>query len=62
LFCVELAATIRDSRPVPSPVSWHPLFGVLPTVLLGVLLRVAVALTRQRERAAAVELEPSGLD
>jgi hypothetical protein len=63
LFCVELAAAIRGAfSPGPVPVSWHLLFGVVPTVLLSVLLRVAVARTRQRDRAAGVEIEPFGLD
>jgi len=63
LFCVELAASIRDAfSPGPVSVSWHLLFGVAPTVLLSVLLRVAVARTRQRDRAAGVEIEPFGLD
>jgi hypothetical protein len=43
-------------------VSWHLLFGVLPTVLLSVLLGVAVARRRQRDRAAGVEIESFGLD
>ena len=63
LFCVELAATIRDAfSPGPESVSVHVLFGVLPTLLLSILLRVVVAQTRQRDRAAGVEIEPFGLD
>ncbi|HKT05530.1 MAG TPA: hypothetical protein VJT31_38930 [Rugosimonospora sp.] len=63
LFCAEIAAAIRDAfTPGAVAMSWHLLFGVLPTVLLCVVLRVAVARTRQRDRAAGVAIEPFGLD